>query len=113
MVRLTDAKSSARAILKRLLIHYRGYRIHELPELDVSFKNEKKDSRINLVLLGVRKSSAFGGTDTAVRFFEAIRSHYRRSRIIVLGEDNRYHEQNRWPERKIDSHSPESPHTIT
>lgn len=112
MVRLSDIQSSARVIFKKLLLRFRGYRIHELPEVNVSFRNERNDSRINLILLGVRKNFAFGGTDTAVRFFDAIYPYYRRSRIIVLGEDNRDHDQNRWPERKIDSRSPKSPHTI-
>lgn len=112
MVGYKNLKKRAKKKLKSLLVRYRGYRLHELPKLEVSFENEKSDPRINLVLLGARKESAFGGTDTALRFFDAIRSHYRRSRIIVLQEDDSDHDPERWPGREIETRDSSNAHTV-
>jgi O-antigen biosynthesis protein len=105
-------KSRARNILKKLFLRYKGYRLRELPTIDVAITNAASEPRVNLVLLGARKDLAFGGVDTALRFFDAIRQHYKRSRIIVLTEDNRDHDHLRWPGRELETQSANSPHTV-
>jgi hypothetical protein len=50
--------------------------------------------------------------DTALRFFDSVRHHYLRSRIVILFEEERDCERSPWTGRELESRSPGSQHTI-
>jgi O-antigen biosynthesis protein len=105
-------KETARQRVKSWLTGYRGYRLHDLPGLDVRLSDRQAPPRINLVILGIRKQAIFGGADTALRFFKAMQAHFPRARIIVLKEDEKDLEPAAWGDWVLESQQPEADRTI-
>jgi len=101
-------------ILRRLIRRNIDYRVKELPKFDnFILENKKKESRINLILPTASEKDSFGGIETALRFFEVMSAYYNRSRIIFFeGDVDIDHDTIRWPNRDIESRSPDSPHTV-
>lgn len=81
---IVDIISKSKRVLKRSWLRYRGYRVGELPKVNLDFAERPDDSRLNLVLLGGSKEDSYGGAETAIRFFNSIRRFYSRSRLIFL-----------------------------
>jgi hypothetical protein len=109
MIGYRRAQSRAKDILKKLFMHFKGYRIRGVPQLNAHLKSEKRETRINLMLI---YAGGFGGTDTAMRFFNTIRSRYKRSRILVVqGEDSQF-DPAQWPGFELESRNPDAPHTF-
>ncbi len=103
------AQSGAKDILKKLFMRFKGHRIRGVPSLNARLSNEKAKSRINLVLI---YAGGFGGTDTAMRFFNTIRPYYKRARILVVqGEDSDF-DPTMWPGFELESQNPDAPNTF-
>lgn len=75
----------------------RGYRIEGLPRCAVTVTAERSVPRLNILIGRIRKSSIFGGSATALRFFQALRPHFAQSRILVLDEAEADFEPSNWP----------------
>lgn len=112
MLSYRRVKENARLRVKRWLGGYRGYRLHDLPRVDVAFSQTSALPRINLVILGIRKEAVFGGADTALRFFKALRAFFPRARLLVLKEDESDFDPAAWGEWSLESRDPGASHTI-
>lgn len=94
--------------VKRALAERRGYRIRELTPENFLFNNEPGAPRINLVVPWIQSSVTFGGISTALRFFNALRKRFPRSRIVVTDEQESDFEAAKWPGWVADTRRNES-----
>jgi hypothetical protein len=111
MLRFQNTKSQLKKIVKRALAGHRGFRVRELSKAEVLLVPRGTEPRINLVVLGARKDGAFGGTETALRFFDSMRCHYKRSRVISLQESEDDHDA-RWEGRRLETDHSHDAHTV-
>jgi len=107
--RVSDA---ARRAVRRWMRRLRGYRLGELPEVNIGRSSQAGPPRLNVIMLSIRKDRAFGGTDTAFRFFDAVQEHFPRRRILVLAEDEADFNRASWPGWSLESEDPLSDRTI-
>jgi O-antigen biosynthesis protein len=91
------ARAFAKGKVKNFLSARRGYGLGELRAADLALKDASGPPRLNLVMIGIGKSGAFGGSATALRFFEALRPHFQRARVLSLDEDEHDFVAGDWP----------------
>jgi O-antigen biosynthesis protein len=109
---MSQLRSKIVVLAKSQLAARAGYRISGIPSTKVIWDGQAGEPRLNLVVMGVRAGSVFGGTDTALRLFDALGASFPRIRIIVQGEDGSEFHPEAWPGWSLDDGAGSAPKTL-